>query len=255
MIRLDNISKSFGDHVVLDQLNLTIEPEKITVIIGQSGCGKSVLLKHMIALIRPDSGQVFVDGEDITLLDEKGLNQTRKKFGMLFQDAALFDSMTVGDNVAFPIREHTQLSEKDIRTVVFEKLKMVGLADVFHQMPSELSGGMRKRVGLARAIALDPKIILFDEPTTGLDPIMKDAIDDLIMKTQEQTHATCIVISHDIDSAFKIGNKLAMLSDGKIVEYGTPDELKASKIPAVVNFIKGYVDTDNPLKPPLEKPC
>ena len=245
MIRLSNICKSFNDHVVLDRLNLTVEPEKITVIIGQSGCGKSVLLKHMIALIRPDSGQVIVDGEDITSLDEKGLNQTRKKFGMLFQDAALFDSMTVGDNVAFPIREHTRLSEKDIKEVVFEKLKLVGLTESFYKMPSELSGGMRKRVGLARAIALDPKIILFDEPTTGLDPIMKDAIDGLIMKTQEQTQATCVVISHDIDSAFKIANKLAMLSDGRIVESGTPEELQASKNPVVVNFIKGHAETNN----------
>ena len=245
MIRLSNICKSFNDHVVLDQLNLTVEPEKITVIIGQSGCGKSVLLKHMIALIRPDSGQVIVDGEDITSLDEKRLNQTRKKFGMLFQDAALFDSMTVGDNVAFPIREHTRLSEKDIKAVVFEKLKLVGLTESFHKMPSELSGGMRKRVGLARAIALDPKIILFDEPTTGLDPIMKDAIDGLIMKTQEQTQATCVVISHDIDSAFKIAKKLAMLSDGRIVESGTPEELKSSKNPVVVNFIKGHAETNN----------
>ncbi|HIJ56258.1 MAG TPA: ABC transporter ATP-binding protein [Deltaproteobacteria bacterium] len=245
MIRLSNICKSFNDQVVLDQLNLTVEPEKITVIIGQSGCGKSVLLKHMIALIRPDSGQVIVDGEDITSLDEKGLNQTRKKFGMLFQDAALFDSMTVGDNVAFPLREHTRLSEKDIEEVVFEKLKLVGLTESFHKMPSELSGGMRKRVGLARAIALDPKIILFDEPTTGLDPIMKDAIDGLIMKTQELTQATCVVISHDIDSAFKIANKLAMLSDGRIVESGTPEEFQASKNPVVVNFIKGHAETNN----------
>lgn len=245
MIRLSNICKSFNDHVVLDQLNLTVEPKKITVIIGQSGCGKSVLLKHMIALIRPDSGQIIVDGEDITSLDEKGLNQTRKKFGMLFQDAALFDSVTVGDNVAFPIREHTRLSEKDIKEVVFEKLKLVGLTESFYKMPSELSGGMRKRVGLARAIALDPKIILFDEPTTGLDPIMKDAIDSLIIKTQEQTQATCVVISHDIDSAFKIANKLAMLSDGRIVESGTPEELQASKNPIVVNFIKGHAETNN----------
>ena len=245
MIRLSNICKSFNDHVVLDQLNLTVEPKKITVIIGQSGCGKSVLLKHMIALIRPDSGQIIVDGEDITSLDEKGLNQTRKKFGMLFQDAALFDSVTVGDNVAFPIREHTRLSEKDIKEVVFEKLKLVGLTESFYKMPSELSGGMKKRVGLARAIALDPKIILFDEPTTGLDPIMKDAIDSLIIKTQEQTQATCVVISHDIDSAFKIANKLAMLSDGRIVESGTPEELQASKNPIVVNFIKGHAETNN----------
>ena len=244
MIRLINISKSFNDHVVLDQLNLTAESEKITVIIGQSGCGKSVLLKHMIALMRPDFGQIIVDGEDITALNDKELNRIRKKFGMLFQDAALFDSMTVGENVAFPIREHTRLSEKDIKEVVFEKLGRVGLSEAFHKMPSELSGGMRKRVGLARAIALDPKIILFDEPTTGLDPIMKDAIDNLILKTQKQTKATCVVISHDIDSAFKIASKLAMLSDGRIVETGTPEELQASKNPVVVNFIEGHAEAN-----------
>ena len=244
MIRLVNISKSFNDHVVLDQLNLTAESEKITVIIGQSGCGKSVLLKHMIALMRPDFGQIIVDGEDITALNDKELNRIRKKFGMLFQDAALFDSMTVGENVAFPIREHTRLSEEDIKEVVFEKLGRVGLSEAFHKMPSELSGGMRKRVGLARAIALDPKIILFDEPTTGLDPIMKDAIDNLILKTQKQTKATCVVISHDIDSAFKIASKLAMLSDGRIVETGTPEELQASKNPVVVNFIEGRAEAN-----------
>lgn len=244
MIRLINISKSFNDHVVLDQLNLTAESEKITVIIGQSGCGKSVLLKHMIALMRPDFGQIIVDGEDITALNDKELNRIRKKFGMLFQDAALFDSMTVGENVAFPIREHTRLSEEDIKEVVFEKLGRVGLSEAFHKMPSELSGGMRKRVGLARAIALDPKIILFDEPTTGLDPIMKDAIDNLILKTQKQTKATCVVISHDIDSAFKIASKLAMLSDGRIVETGTPEELQASKNPVVVNFIEGRAEAN-----------
>ena len=150
MIRLSNICKSFNDHVVLDQLNLTVEPEKITVIIGQSGCGKSVLLKHMIALIRPDSGQVIVDGEDITSLDEKGLNQTRKKFGMLFQDAALFDSMTVGDNVAFPIREHTDLPEALVRDLVLMKLQAVGLRGAAGMMPNELSGGMARRVAMAR---------------------------------------------------------------------------------------------------------
>ncbi len=239
MIKLIKVCKSFKQQKVLDDLDLTIEPEKITVIIGQSGGGKSVLLKHIIALIRPDSGVINVDGIDITKLNDKMLNETRKKFGMLFQEAALFDSMNVGDNVAFPLREHTQLSKKKIEEIVQTKLLQVGLTDVTHKMPAELSGGMRKRVGLARALALDPKIILFDEPTTGLDPIMCDAIDNLIVSTQRQTNATCVVISHDIESTFKIAHQIAMLYNGKIIEMGTPDEIKQSSNPIVKQFIEG----------------
>ena len=239
MIELIKVCKSFKQQKVLDDLDLTIEPEKITVIIGQSGGGKSVLLKHIIALIRPDSGEIYVDGIDITKQNDKLLNETRKKFGMLFQEAALFDSMNVGDNVAFPLREHTQLSKKKIEEIVQTKLLQVGLTDVIHKMPAELSGGMRKRVGLARALALDPKIILFDEPTTGLDPIMCDAIDNLIVSTQRQTNATCVVISHDIESTFKIAHQIAMLYNGKIIEMGTPDEIKLSSNPIVKQFIEG----------------
>jgi len=183
MIKVVDIHKSFNDQKVLDGLSLDIETGKITVIIGQSGGGKSVLLKHMIGLIRPDQGEVFVEGVDIARLNDRKLNEIRKNFGMLFQEAALFDSMTVGENVAFPLNEHTRLKTKQIREIVQQKLLQVGLRDVTHKMPSELSGGMRKRVGLARAMALDPKIILFDEPTTGLDPITADAIDRLIVDT------------------------------------------------------------------------
>ena len=239
MIKLVNICKSFNNQKVLDELNLEIEPEKITVIIGQSGGGKSVLIKHMIALTKPDSGHILVDGVDITRQNDKELNETRKKFGMLFQEAALFDSMTVGENVAFPLREHTRQSKKEIDKIVVEKLLQVGLDNVVHKMPSELSGGMRKRVGLARALALDPKIILFDEPTTGLDPIMCDAINKLIIQTQQRTNATCVVISHDIESTFKIAHKVAMLYNGKIVEEGTPDEIRMTKEKVVKQFIKG----------------
>ncbi len=242
MIKLVKVCKSFKGQKVLDNLDFEIEPERITVIIGQSGGGKSVLLKHMIGLIRPDSGQVFVDGIDIAKLSDRQLNETRKKFGMLFQDAALFDSMTVGENVAFPLIEHTRLPKKDIDKIINDKLLQVGLKDVTHKMPSELSGGMRKRVGLARAIALDPKIILFDEPTTGLDPIMCESVDNLIVETQRHTKATFVVISHDIKSTFKIAHKVAMLYNGKIRAEGTPEEIRSSSDPAVMRFVKGSAD-------------
>jgi len=238
-IQLSNVCKSFGTQLVLDNLNLTVEPNRITVIIGESGGGKSVLLKHIIGLLRPDSGSVYIDNVEISALNDRNLNEVRKNFGMLFQEAALFDSMTVGENVAFPIREHTQLSKEEVNVIVKKKLRQVGLKNVVGKMPAELSGGMRKRVGLARAIALDPKIILFDEPTTGLDPIRRDDIDRLIVKTQQHTNATCLIISHDIDSTFKIAHSVAMLYDGRIIEYGTPEKIKNSKNPAVKNFIEG----------------
>ncbi len=244
-IRLENVTKRFGAQQVLDDLNLEIEPQKITFIIGQSGGGKSVLLKHIIGLIKPDAGRIFVGDKDISKLKEKELNAVRKNFGMLFQDAALFDSMTVGENVAFPLKEHTRLPNQEIKKIIEAKLLQVGLKDVTQKMPAQLSGGMRKRVGLARAIALDPKIILFDEPTTGLDPIMCDAIDNLIVKTQQQTGATCIVISHDIESTFKIAHKVAMLYKGKIIEYGSPEKIRTSSNTVVGRFIKGQNILEN----------
>jgi phospholipid/cholesterol/gamma-HCH transport system ATP-binding protein len=237
MIELIKICKSFKGQKVLDNLDLKIETEKITVIIGRSGGGKSVLLKHIIGLIKPDSGQVLVDGIDTAKLNDKKLNEIRKMFGMLFQDAALFDSMTVGENVAFPLKEHTKLSKKEIDKIVEEKLLQVDLKNVTHKMPSELSGGMRKRVGLARAIALNPKIVLFDEPTTGLDPIMCESIDNLIINTQRHTKATFVVISHDIRSTFKIAHKVAMLYEGKIIKTGTPEEIRSSNNPVIKQFI------------------
>lgn len=238
MINLIDIYKSFNEQKVLNGVNLEMKSGQITVIIGQSGGGKSVLLKHIIGLIRPDRGEVLVDGVDIARLNDRKLNDIRKNFGMLFQEAALFDSMTVGENVAFPLNEHTRLNQRQIDEIVHQKLLQVGLRDVAHKMPSELSGGMRKRVGLARAIALDPKIILFDEPTTGLDPITADAIDRLIVDTQKHTKATCVAISHDIESTFKIAQTVAMLYQGKIVEVGSPEEIKASKNPALQQFIQ-----------------
>jgi len=223
----------------LDGLDLEIPGERITVILGQSGSGKSVILKHIIGLMTPDAGEIFIGGTEITRLNDRELNEIRKQFGMLFQDAALFDSMTVGENVAFPLVEHTRLSKKEIRRIVEEKLRQVGLEGVTGKMPSELSGGMRKRAGLARAIALDPKIILFDEPITGLDPIMSDAIDNLILTTQRQTGATCVVITHNLASTFKIAHTIAMLYEGKIIAFGDPDAIRSSEHPFVRQFIRG----------------
>jgi phospholipid/cholesterol/gamma-HCH transport system ATP-binding protein len=242
MIELVDIHKSFKKHQVLKGLNLKIEDGKTTVIIGRSGGGKSVLLKHIIGLLKPDRGEVLIDGIDITKLNDKKLNTIREKFGMLFQEAALFDSMTVKENVAFPLREHTRMSEAEITDVVADKLKSVGLTGVENIMPSELSGGMRKRVGLARAIALQPEIVLFDEPTTGLDPVMTEAINQLIMDTQKALNATCVVISHDLQSIFKISHKIAMLYEGEIIEYGTPDEIQASKNPVMEQFLSGSIE-------------
>jgi len=244
-IVLENISKSFGKQIVLNGLNLTIEPQKITVIIGQSGGGKSVLLKHIIGLVRPDTGRILVEDIDIAMLNDAQLNDIRKNFGMLFQDAALFDSMNVGENVAFPLKEHRRISKREVQRIITDKLLQVGLTGITEKMPSELSGGMRKRVGLARAIALDPKIILFDEPTTGLDPIMRDAIDRLIVETQKNTGATCVVISHDIESTFKIAHKVAMLYKGKIIAYGSPEEIQSADNPVLRQFIEGQYNPDN----------
>ena len=242
MIKLVGLHKSFGKQKVLDGLDLDIEEGKTTVIIGRSGGGKSVLLKHIIGLLRPEQGQILIDGTDITKLNDRALNEIRKKFGMLFQEAALFDSMNVGENVAFPLREHTTMKEKEIRETVADRLRSVGLTGVEEKMPSELSGGMRKRVGLARAIAMRPRIVLFDEPTTGLDPIMTEAINRLIIETQKNLNLTCIVISHDIRSIFDIGHRIAMLYEGKIIENGTPEELRGSQNPVTRQFLAGSIE-------------
>jgi phospholipid/cholesterol/gamma-HCH transport system ATP-binding protein len=242
MIKLADLRKSFGKQKVLDGLDLEIEAGKTTVIIGRSGGGKSVLLKHIIGLLRPDSGEVLIDGVDITKLGDRHLNEIRKKFGMLFQEAALFDSMTVGENIAFPLREHTRMKEREIRETVADRLHAVGLTGVEGKMPSELSGGMRKRVGLARAIAMHPQIVLFDEPTTGLDPVMTEAINRLIIDTQKQFNFTCVVISHDIQSIFEIADRIAMLYEGKIIECGTPEEIRASRNPVIAQFLSGSIE-------------
>lgn len=247
MIELRKVNKRFGRYQVFRDLDLTIERGKITAVLGRSGGGKSVLLKHIIGLLKPDSGQVLIDGQDIVPMNDRELNEVRKKFGMLFQEAALFDSMNVGDNVAFPLREHTDLPAGEIGKRVSDKLSQVGLRGVEPKMPPELSGGMKKRVGLARAIALEPQIILFDEPTTGLDPITSSVINSLIYDTQRRLGATAVIISHDIEAVFAIADYVAMLYDGRIRTKGTAEEIRDSDDPVVRQFITGA--SEGPIPP------
>ena len=223
MIRIVNLHKSFSNNEVLSGINLEIETGESMVIIGGSGSGKTVLIKHIIGLLKPDKGDVWVDSIKINTLKEKELNLVRKRFGMLFQGSALFDSMTVGENVAFALRQHSEMNEEEIEQRIKECLRLVGLKDIEQIMPSDLSGGMKKRVALARAIALKPEIILYDEPTTGLDPIMADVINNLIIELREKLEVTSIAITHDLVSAYKIADRIAMLYEGKILEIDTPE--------------------------------
>ncbi len=239
MIEIRGLCKRFGRKVVLDGVDLAIPKGKNTVVIGGSGTGKSVLIKCAVGLLRPDAGEILIDGADITKMNEAERVRVRQKFGMLFQGAALFDSLDVGDNVAFALRRLKLYPERQIRDVVEEKLSMVGLRDVQRLMPAELSGGMKKRVGLARAIASEPDILLYDEPTTGLDPIMADVINDLIISLRETLGVTSIAITHDMASACKIADSIAMLYRGKIIEVGTPDEIRATSNPVVAQFVAG----------------
>ena len=239
MIEIINLCKSFEDHLVLNNLNLNIKKGETMVIIGRSGCGKSVMLKHIIGIMKPDSGQVIINDVDIIRADQKYLSQFRMKFGMLFQGAALFDSLTVGENVGFALYEHTNLTKAQVAKRVAECLGHVGLSGIESLKPAELSGGMKKRVGLARAICLNPEIIMYYEPTTGVDPIMGDAVNDLIIEMQRKLNVTSIAVTHDMVSAYKIADRIAMLYEGKIVETGTPDEIKNTKNPIVKQFITG----------------
>jgi phospholipid/cholesterol/gamma-HCH transport system ATP-binding protein len=237
MISVRDLWKAFGSNQVLSGVNLEVEEGSTCVVLGGSGSGKTVLMKHMIGLLKPDRGQVIIDGEDIVPLDEQELQRVRRKFGMVFQGSALFDSMTVQENVAFALREHSPLSEEEIRAKVREKLAIVGLRDVEDRYPADLSGGMRKRVGLARAIVLDPKIVLYDEPTTGLDPITTDYVDEMIVTAKTELGVTSVVISHDIASSFKVADQVAFLYQGKIVAHGPPAELRNSQHPELKHFL------------------
>jgi phospholipid/cholesterol/gamma-HCH transport system ATP-binding protein len=242
MIEIINLCKNFGGKKVLDDLNLTINTGETTVIIGRSGCGKSVLLKHIIGIMKPDSGQIFIDGKDITKLYGKALNEIRMKFGMLFQGSALFDSMPVWQNVGFSMREHTSETKNDTMKRVRECLGLVGLEGVEEVKPAELSGGMRKRVGLARSFCMKPEIVLYDEPTTGLDPIMADSINGLIRELHDKVKITSIAVTHDMTSAYKIADKIAMLYGGRIIAVGSPEEVKNTKDPFVKQFISGEAE-------------
>jgi phospholipid/cholesterol/gamma-HCH transport system ATP-binding protein len=239
MIEIVDLHKSFGKKQVLTGVNLTVEKGESMVVIGGSGSGKSVLVKHIIGILAPDAGTIRIDGIDITTLHENALYEIRKKFGMLFQMAALFDSMTVWENVGFSLLRSKKMTPKEVRAIASEKLRLVGLVGVEEVMPSELSGGMRKRVGLARAIAHGPEILLYDEPTTGLDPIMADAINDLIIEMKQRLKVTSIAITHDMHSAYKIADRIAMLYEGKIVETGTPEEIKNTQNALVRQFVTG----------------
>ncbi len=243
MIYFKGVTKVFGSFKVLDNLNLHIPKGKITVILGKSGEGKSVTIKHIMGLLKPTEGRIEVDGEDITDFGPAELEHYRKKFGMLFQHAALFDSMSVGENVTFPLREHTRMSEKDMLEKAEFVLTQAGLPGIQHKFPPELSTGEKKRVGLARALVHGPKVILYDEPTTGMDPLVSDMIDNLIVKVgSDNPDLTSVVISHDLKAALEIAENLVMLYKGKVQQAGTPDDFRNSKDPIIRQFFAGRVE-------------
>ncbi|MBT3785613.1 ABC transporter ATP-binding protein [bacterium] len=239
VIRLENVYKSFGDKHVLQGVSLEIYKGETFVILGPSGCGKSVTLKIITGLLEPDAGEVFVDGRDILRIKEPELNEIRRQMGMLFQNAALFDSLTVAENVGFGLNQMGTMDPEEIARRVSRNLELVGLSGIEEIMPSELSGGMRKRVGLARAIALHPRLIIYDEPTTGLDPIVATEIDQLVVKLQRELNATSVVITHDLNSAFRVADRMGLHFDGKIWEISDPDTFRNSKNPFVQRFLKG----------------
>ncbi len=242
MIEVRNLQKSFGKHKVLDHVNMRINKGESVVIIGRSGGGKSVLLKHLIGLLHPEHGEVLVEGQNIVPMNERDLIEVRRKFGMLFQGAALFDSMTVAENIGFALRRQRRCSDEEVREKVSEALELVELPGTENKHPSELSGGMRKRVGLARAIVYRPEILLYDEPTTGLDPVISDSIDKLIISIQQKLKVTSVVVTHDMRSARRIPERIFMLYHGKIYIEGTPDEIFASQDPVVHHFVNGIAE-------------
>jgi phospholipid/cholesterol/gamma-HCH transport system ATP-binding protein len=247
VIRIRGLKKRLGTRQVLDGVDLDIAAGETVVVMGRSGAGKSVLLKHIIGLMTPDAGSIEVAGQEIAGLGERELDGVRRRFGMLFQGAALFDSLTVGENVGVGLREHQRLDDAEVRLRVAQRLEWVGLAGVEAMKPASLSGGMRKRVGLARAIAMDPQYILYDEPTTGLDPIMADAIDQLIRSLQKRLGVTSVVVTHDMISAYKVADRMAMLHDGKVVFTGSPDETRTTTNPMVRQFVAG--SSTGPIRP------
>ena len=251
MIEIVNVTKSFNERKVLDGLNLKIEKGQTKVIIGRSGCGKSVLLKHIFGILKPESGQIFITGKDITQLKEKELDAIRLKMGMVFQGGALFDSLTVGENVGFGLIEHTNIGTKELLERIEESLCLVGLCGIGNLMPAELSGGMKKRVSLARAICIKPEVILYDEPTTGVDPITADSINELIRDLHDKLKVTSIVVTHDMKSAYKVADSIAMMYLGKIIAEGTPDEIQNTAHPVVHQFINGLAK--GPITETLER--
>ena len=239
VISLRQLNITFGTHTVLDNIDLDLYKGETLAVLGPSGTGKSTVLRSMIGLLEPNGGQIFIQGEDVSGLDEDGWNRLRMKMGMVFQYSALFDFLTVGENVAFGLRQHTDKSDEEIQGIVTQMLDLVGLPGTQDLYPAELSGGMKKRVGLARAIAVNPEIVLYDEPTAGLDPIMSRNISRLIKKTQEQLHVTSVLVTHDMQSAFYAADRVAMLYEGHIVAIGTAEEMKNSTNPIVKAFIEG----------------
>jgi len=242
VIAVEHVSKSFGTHQVLKDVSFTVGRGETVVIIGCSGCGKSTLLRIMVGAMRPDEGRVLLFGEDLSRIGPEGLDGIRKRFGMVFQFGALYNSLTVGENISLPLREHTDLADEVIRIMVSMKLKLVGMQGIEQRMPEQLSGGMRKRVGLARALALDPEILFYDEPTAGLDPILAGVIDKLIMDLRGALGVTSVVVTHDMRSAFRLGDRVLMLHGGVIIAEGTPAELQDPDDPVVRQFISGSPD-------------
>ncbi len=247
IIEVTDLVRKFGDRAVLDDISFNVQRGDTLVIMGGSGCGKSTLLRHMIGSMKPTSGCVKLFGEEITIMKERELERVRLRFGMLFQSGALLASLTVGENVALPLLQHTDKSPDEIEEIVKQKLQMVGLTGFEDLKPDEISGGMKKRVGLARALALDPELLFSDEPTSGLDPIMTAVVDELTLKLAHGSHMTAVVVSHDMTSAFRIASRMIMLGHGGIVAQGTPDEIRASSNPEVQQFINGEPDGPMPL--------
>ena len=246
VIVLKNITRKFGANVVLDNVSLAIEKGKTTVVIGPSGCGKTVLIKHLILLLRPTSGEVYFKNQRIDNLSERQLNEVRTQYGFLFQGGALFDSLSVFENIIFPLRQHSEITDwKQVEEFVKSKLAMVGLDGFQNYYPANLSGGQRKRVALARAIALNPEVILYDEPTTGLDPIRSDVINELILKLQRELNVTAVVVTHDMTSAYKVADRIIMLHNGKIIADGDADYIRNHPHPTIQHFINGQVDDDD----------